>query len=88
LPIWTESADADLQDIVAYIAKDSISQAFKVENVLLANADLLDTMPMMGKVGRAPDTRELVAMPNYLIVYELVNGKPEILRVKHAATEN
>jgi plasmid stabilization system protein ParE len=68
LPVWTESADADLQDIVAYIAQDSIEQAFKVESVLLANADLLDSMPMMGKVGRAHDTRELVAMPNYLIV--------------------
>jgi toxin ParE1/3/4 len=85
MPIWTESASEDLNEIVLYIAQESIEQALKVESVLLANADLLDLMPMMGKVGRAIDTRELVAMPNYLIIYELVDGKPEILRIKHAA---
>jgi toxin ParE1/3/4 len=88
LPIWTESATADLGDIVLYIAQDSIEQALKVESVLIANAELLDSMPLVGKSGRAPHTREWVALPNYIIVYELLNGKPEILRIKHAATKN
>lgn len=83
--IWTESADSDLQSIVAYIAQDSLEQAFKVEDVLLANAQLLSAMPMLGKIGRVAGTRELVALPNYIIIYRVVDNITEILRIKHAA---
>lgn len=88
MPIWTESADDDLNDIVRYIAQDSIEQALKVEDVLVSNANLLDNMPFLGKSGRISGTNELVALPNYIIIYRVENGVPKILRIKHAALKN
>jgi toxin ParE1/3/4 len=85
LAFWTESAIDDLNNIVDYIALDSIEQAIILEDTIYQKADKLDAMPMMGKPGRIDGTREFVAMPNYIIIYHVRNIEPVIIRIKHAA---
>jgi toxin ParE1/3/4 len=85
MPVWSERALSDREKIAEYIALDSPQAALNVGYALTHTAKLLDTMPMLGKVGRIAGTRELVALPNYIIIYRLQNGMPQILRIKHAA---
>jgi toxin ParE1/3/4 len=85
LAFWTESAIQDLNNIVDFIALDSIEQAIILEDFLYEKAAKLDAMPMMGKPGRVHGTREFVALSNYIIIYHINDGEPVIIRIKHAA---
>ena len=40
---------------------------------------------MLGRVGRVKGTRELLAQPNYILIYRVAEEAAEVLRVKHAA---
>lgn len=85
MAFWTESAIQDLNNIVDFIALDSIEQAIILEDILYEKAAKLNAMPMMGKPGRVHGTREFVALPNYIIVYHVNSGEPVIIRIKHAS---
>ncbi|WP_412071480.1 type II toxin-antitoxin system RelE/ParE family toxin [Pseudomonas sp. FEN] len=39
---------------------------------------------MLYKKGRLAGTREIVVLPNYVMVYSITNSSIEILRVMHA----
>ena len=86
MPIWKHRAESDRLKIIAYIREDSPQAALNVGQILVETAALLDRMPMIGRVGHVMGTRELVALPNYIIIYRVVDGVTEILRIKHAAT--
>jgi toxin ParE1/3/4 len=86
--LWKKRALSDRQKIVEYIEQDSPQAALNVGQILTENAVMLGVMPMMGKAGRLAGTRELVALPNYIIIYRVKNNITEILRIKHAALKN
>jgi plasmid stabilization system protein ParE len=50
-------------------------------------ASWLASHPHLGRLGRAPGTREWVVHPNYILVYEVAAGAIRILRVLHAARQ-
>jgi toxin ParE1/3/4 len=85
LPLWKPAAIADRKSITAYIAKDSPRAAIEMGDMLMHRAAQLDQHPMQGRIGRVKGTRELVAHPNYILIYRVVGKVAEILRVKHAA---
>lgn len=85
MPLWRPAAIADRKSITAYIAQDNIRAAIEMGDMLIEKAALLDQHPMLGRVGRVKGTRELVAHPNYILIYRLVGKVVEILRVKHVA---
>ena len=41
----------------------------------------------MGRKGRQAGTRELVAHPNYIVVYDVTGDMVRVLRVLHAARQ-
>lgn len=41
----------------------------------------------MGRIGRAPGTREIIAHPNYIVIYRVLPGVVEVLDVVHAGQE-
>jgi toxin ParE1/3/4 len=85
LPIWKPAAIADRKNITAYIAKDNPTAAIEMGDMLIQKAAQLDENPKLGRVGRVKGTRELVAHPNYILIYRVVGKVAEVLRVKHAA---
>jgi len=87
VPVWKPAAIADRKRISQYIARDNPMAAIEITDLLMARALMLDDHPLMGRVGRVKGTRELVAHPNYLLFYRVVNATVEILRVKHAAQQ-
>ena len=66
--IWRARALADIGRIVRYIATDNPIAARRVGRELLLAGDSLTMFPRRGRRGRQPGTRELVALPPYIIV--------------------
>ena len=62
--IWTESAENDLDIIISYIANDNIEATLSLDNLLRSTAKELAQFPLIGRSGRASETRELVVHPN------------------------
>jgi addiction module RelE/StbE family toxin len=86
--VWTRATLSNLEEIQDYIAQDSPAAAHKVAMVLTERpALLLGDNPMIGRIGRARGTRELVIgdLP-YIIAYR-VTDKVEILAVVHTARQ-
>jgi toxin ParE1/3/4 len=81
-------ADADLDRIFEWIAKDNPRAAKDVIRRIRAKLDLLATTGFaeIGRRGRDPGTRELIVSP-YIIVYEVHKGRDElvVLGVFHGA---
>lgn len=90
--IWRPIAEADLDNIIDYIAQDSPANAKKFGKELRDKTKQLAVLPGSGHSGRPglPSwLRELVAHKNYIIFYRVLDESRtvEILRVKHAAQQ-
>ncbi|MDY0329792.1 MAG: type II toxin-antitoxin system RelE/ParE family toxin [Thiomonas sp.] len=88
--VWRPIAEADLDHIVDYIAQDNPIRAEEFGQALRAKVLPLAQHPKLGRAGRPglpTILRELVAHPNYLVFYRVLDEARivEILRVKHAA---
>lgn len=85
--LWNPHAVADRMAIMEYIAQDNPVAAFELDELIEAKAERLDSSPKLGKAGRVKGTRELVAHPSYVIVYQVNEsaGTVTVLRVLHTA---
>lgn len=82
--IWQPDAADDLIAIASFIAEhDDHAALGLVQRIELAAMRLAD-QPYMAPAGREPGTRELVAHPNYIVVYQVTTAAVEILAVLHA----
>lgn len=85
LPIvWLDSARANLRDITRYIAQESPRAAQRMAQTITASVQPVANYPYLFRVGRVPGTREIVAHPNYIVVYRVTASRIEVLRVLHA----
>ncbi|MDN5753761.1 MAG: type II toxin-antitoxin system RelE/ParE family toxin [Nitrosospira sp.] len=90
--VWRPIAEADLDNIIDYIARDNPIKAEKFGQELRDK-----TLPLAqysklyrtGRPGLPACLRELVAHRNYIIFYRVLDEARtvEILRVKHAAQQ-
>lgn len=90
--VWRPIAEADLGNIVDYIAQDSPIKAEKFGQELRDKVLPLAQHPRLGRTGRPglpAFLRELVAHQNYIVFYRILDDTRtvEILRVKHAAQQ-
>lgn len=81
---WRAEARADLVGIVGFIAQDSPCAARRMKSQIEQSLRLAAEHPYMFRAGRAPETREIVVHPNYLIVYRLSATSIEVVRVVHS----
>lgn len=84
---WTEPAVSDLDNIHAYIARDSAEYADAFVERLILSAERLESFPASGRVvSEAKDQRvREVIVENYRIIYRLKKGMIQILAVIHGA---
>lgn len=84
--VWYPLALDDLESLRIYIAQDAPSSAEVVAHRLLDTVETLAEFPERGRIGRVPDTRELVVPRTpYLVAYRVREEVIEILRVLHGA---
>ena len=86
LPIyWLESAETDLVDIIEYIAQFNVSAAEQMWDLLRESVLLLAHQPFLYRQSeRIPDLREIVAHPNYIVLYRVNENSVEIVNIVHA----
>jgi toxin ParE1/3/4 len=85
--VWLDDSISDLADIITFIAGENPSAARRLKARLEAAPLPLTEHPYLYPVGRTPGTRELVAHPNYVIVYRVSSARIEIVNVLHARQE-
>ena len=83
--IWQKSALMDLYQIARYVAQHNRAASENLQLAIETKVKLLPYNPKAYRKGRAPRTREMVAHPNYIIVYRETRTDITILRVLHAA---
>jgi addiction module RelE/StbE family toxin len=84
---WLELARGDLLGIINYISDDNPDAAQRLKNDIEAKIEQLLNFPKIGRPGRIDGTRELIALANYIVVYQEINFSIRILRVLHAAQQ-
>lgn len=87
--VWTPAALSDLDEIQEYIAQDSPAAAHRVLVELTSRTRTnLGDYPLMGRLGRAGGTRELV-FPDlpYIVAYRITADRVEVLAVVHTARD-
>lgn len=83
---WSASAIDDREEIFLHISRDNVDAAIELDQLLAAKAKILANHPEAGRIGRVPDTRELVAHRHYLLVYDLLPpNRIRILNVVHTS---
>jgi addiction module RelE/StbE family toxin len=83
---WSRRAIRRLASIHDYIAKDNPSAAMRVAEAIIAAAERLKQIPLMGRAGRIPGTRELVVpgLP-YILPYRVLGEEIQIASVIHTS---
>lgn len=85
--IWTPEAEADLEQGVTYIARNSVSAAIATEDRVLHAADGLREFPNEGR-RRIDGRREfVVAATPFLLIYRIDGDDIFLLRVWHMSRE-
>jgi toxin ParE1/3/4 len=85
--IWRADARAELAEIVRFIANEDPLAARRMKQRLESIVLPLSEHPYLYPEGRIPGTRELVAHPNYLVVYRVTASRIEVVSVLHARQE-
>ena len=81
---WDAEARLQLDNIVQYIRDRNAAAAERLEQSFQTSVERLCAMPMIGRPGRVPGSREWVVHPNYLIVYRVTEATIDIIRVLHS----
>jgi toxin ParE1/3/4 len=69
-----------------YVAVDNPAAATRMELAIEDQTDMLKDYPNMGRLGRSPNTRELVVTRTpYIAVYRVQKTSVEIVRLLHGA---
>jgi toxin ParE1/3/4 len=85
LPIlWKPQAREDLAKIIAYVAERNQFSALALLDAIEAATMPSASYPYLFRPGRVAGTREIVAHPNYIVVYRVCEHRIEIVNVVHA----
>lgn len=87
--VWRPKSVADRDRIFDRIAKANPAAALALDEVFETKVNTAAANPGLYKPGRVKGTREIVAHPNYIIVYRELEKKQtlEVVRVLHAAQQ-
>ena len=83
---WTRRADSDLYTAYDFIAQENRRAAARMIGRIRQATSHLEKQPRIGRLGKLDGTHELVVTGTpFIVVYRVVNGLVEILRVIHGA---
>ncbi len=83
---WTEKALRELNEILAWIADDKVTNAILVANRIVKSSSQLTATPYIGRPGLKQGTRELaIPQTGYILTYTVSEDTVNILRIKRGA---
>lgn len=84
---YLQTALDDLEEIVLYIAKDSVQEALKMHDEIINKSNKLSTFPKLGR--EVPDKKirrlgfRMLVISSYIAFYRIIDKKIYIYRVLH-----
>lgn len=81
---WRPRARRRLQSIYDYIQEQSPAAADFVFETIIEAAAAIPDHPYVYREGRVPNTREMVVLPNYIVVYRIQRDRIQIVNDLHA----
>ena len=82
--VWSARAMRHLAQLRTFIARDRPAAAREIAVTILSSVDLLAEQPALGRPGRLPGTRELVAPGTpYLVPYRVRGNRLEVIAIFH-----
>ena len=89
LPVaWSPEAEADLLDLVDFIAQRSQRAALNLGLAIKESTWPLSEHPMLFKrSNRIIGCREIVVQPNYIVLYQVQQARVLIVSVTHASRD-
>jgi addiction module RelE/StbE family toxin len=84
---WRFEARADLTSIVRFIANENPSAARRIRNLIEASVLPAAEHPYLYRAGAVAGTREIIAHPNYVVVYQVTAERIEVVNVLHVRQE-
>lgn len=87
-PKLTDQAEADLDEVWAYIAADNPDAADRMVDAVLESSRVHVRFPEMGRSREElrPGLRSFVVSP-YVVFYRPIEGTIEVLRILHGARD-
>ncbi|MGF6397394.1 toxin ParE1/3/4 [Pseudomonas frederiksbergensis] len=82
--VWRPSAMTDRDNIMNYICQDNPDAAIALDEVFELKAEQAGQQPKLYRKGIVLGTHEIVATPNYVMVYVVLAETVEIMRILHA----
>lgn len=83
---WSRFALEDRDLIFDYVANESPQAAIAIDIEIEHQISLLATFPDSGRIGRVPETRELIInRTSYIAVYKSTEHTVVVLRILHSA---
>ena len=85
--LWSDQSVDDLEDIIAYIARDSAAVAKNFAAKIIDAVDVLETFPSVGRIVpeyNDPNIREILYR-NYRIVYQLSESTATVVTIFHGS---
>lgn len=82
--VWRSLANDQLLTIARFIAEHDKVAAGQIVDRMEAVTLLLSQHPYLGRIGRAAGSREVLAHPNYWLIYRVTSDAVEVLSVLHA----
>jgi toxin ParE1/3/4 len=81
---WRPRALSRFQSIISYIYERDARAAERMRLRILDAIEMARMYPEMYRAGRRSGTREIVAHPNYIVIYRIMPGYIDVLTVVHA----
>ncbi|KAK44201.1 addiction module antitoxin [Caballeronia jiangsuensis] len=81
---WAVEAIEDLDQLTDYIAEHNPWAALTMFEIIERAVIPASVTPLLFRSGREPGTREVVAHPNYILVYRVMDDWIEVVNVIHA----
>ncbi len=85
--VKTEQFLVDVEDVVLFIAQDNVIAALDLEQHVHSQVDGLADPNFPRRLGRRPDTLELVVHPNYVVVLQQTDTTVTALNLLHVARQ-
>ncbi len=85
---WTPEASDELEAIFEYLERERPEWAHRTMQTLYDGVRSLRSMPLIGRLGERPGTRELVYAPlPYIAIYRVGGEHIEILGFRHTSRD-
>lgn len=81
---WSHSALADLDEIARFIGQHDKGAALTLQQRIEQSVLPAAEYPLIFRAGRVPGTREIVAHPNYIVVYRPLPNRIRVVAVLHS----